>query len=101
MLLYFLTRLTSPDSSEKVWIGDIVDPAPLAGSAPATISITWADDPCDVEVSYRSRYVPLHVDSFSCASTIPCRALSNIHSMNIRSVCRRASGWAIVFSEYR
>ncbi|CAM9859654.1 unnamed protein product, partial [Ectocarpus fasciculatus] len=32
----------------KVWIGDVVDPAPPADSVPSTISMTWTT-PCDVE----------------------------------------------------
>lgn len=30
-------------------MGDVVEPAPLPGSLPGTISMTWTD-PCDVEV---------------------------------------------------
>lgn len=36
----------------KVWMGEVVNPAPAADSAPTTISMTWAD-PCDVEVCDR------------------------------------------------
>eukprot|EP00904_Undaria_pinnatifida_P008614 jgi/Undpi1/4883/HiC_scaffold_19.g08235.m1 len=32
----------------KVWIGDVIDPAPSPSITPSTISLTWTE-PCDVE----------------------------------------------------
>ncbi|CAM9373608.1 unnamed protein product [Scytosiphon promiscuus] len=56
------------NAERKVWIGDVVDPAPPSGSAPATISMTWTV-PCEVE-TFLLKMVSgsRHVKSVPCAA---------------------------------
>lgn len=42
-------RVCKFPANEQIWIGDVVDPEPPAGSSASTLSIAWTD-PCDAEV---------------------------------------------------
>lgn len=50
-------------------MGEVVDPEPLGGSVPRTVSMTWTD-PCDVEVSTALALVVSCGYSCVCTSTL-------------------------------
>eukprot|EP00752_Nemacystus_decipiens_P014855 g13226.t1 len=66
-----------PDSKErKLWMGEVVDPEPPAGSVPRTVSMAWTD-PCDVE-SFLLKVVSRGPDgSTSIVKSVPCDAGSS------------------------
>ncbi|CAM9938469.1 unnamed protein product, partial [Ectocarpus sp. 4 AP-2014] len=66
-----------PDGeTRKIWMGEVVDPEPPAGSAPRTVSMTWTD-PCGVE-SFLLTVVSHNNDgSTSIVRSIPCAAGSS------------------------
>lgn len=39
----------SPGNDGKVWIGEVVDPAPSDGFLPRTVTMTWGEE-CDIQV---------------------------------------------------
>ncbi|CAM9277620.1 unnamed protein product, partial [Ectocarpus sp. 12 AP-2014] len=66
-----------PDGeTRKIWMGEVVDPEPPAGSAPRTVSMTWTE-PCSVE-SFLLTVVSHNNDgSTSIVKSIPCAAGSS------------------------
>eukprot|EP00752_Nemacystus_decipiens_P018442 g16533.t1 len=66
----------SDSNDRKVWRGDVVDPAPPAGTTPRTVSMGWAI-PCDVE-TFTLKMVGTNPDgTTSVTTTIPCEAGSS------------------------
>ncbi|CAM9863780.1 unnamed protein product [Ectocarpus sp. 4 AP-2014] len=55
----------------KVWIGDVVDPAPPSYSVPSTISMTWTT-PCDVET-----FLLKMISGSTQVRSVPCAAGSS------------------------
>eukprot|EP00752_Nemacystus_decipiens_P004376 g3999.t1 len=60
----------------KLWMGEVVDPEPPAGSVPRTISMTWTD-PCDVESFLLKVVYPKEDDHTSVVRSVPCAAGSS------------------------
>ncbi|CAM9251578.1 unnamed protein product, partial [Ectocarpus sp. 12 AP-2014] len=56
----------------KVWIGDVVDPAPPSDSVPSTISMTWTT-PCDVKT-----FLLKMTSGGTQVRSVPCAAGSSI-----------------------
>ncbi|CAM9373919.1 unnamed protein product, partial [Ectocarpus sp. 8 AP-2014] len=66
-----------PDGeTRKIWMGEVVDPEPPAGSAPRTVSMTWTD-PCGVESFLLSVVSHNNDGSTSIVRSIPCAAGSS------------------------